>query len=355
MIGQHIKQARKAAGLSMRELAQKADISPMSISKYENEQANPSSGILIALAKSLGVRVEYFFRTSAIQLEGVEYRKHSQLAAKSLDQIHAGVIEQLERFFELLDILPNRPISTFEVPLEITGRIDSLDEIEQVALKVRDAWGLGLNPIPDFTDMLEERGIMVFQSEVLHEDKFDGLAATVNGLPIVVVGANWPGDRQRFTLAHELGHLILAGRLSESLDEEKACNRFAGAFLAPAPEVIKELGKKRTWLEPRELSILKGAYGLSMSGWIYRAQDLEILSKSNSGKMHGFFRKRGWNKTEPSKDYPGEKPSLFSQLVFHALAEDLIGESKAAELMSMPISDFHQLRNMECDKQAVNQ
>ncbi|HGG59555.1 MAG TPA: helix-turn-helix domain-containing protein [Gammaproteobacteria bacterium] len=354
MIGQRIKQARKAAGLSMRDLAQRAKISAMSISKYENGQATPSSGVLIALARALHVRTEYFFRTNAIELEGVEYRKHRKLGAKTLDQIHAGVIEQLERFFELLDFLPTHPIAQFEPPANLAPHIDSLDQIEEVAIAVREAWGLGNNPIPDLTDALEERGVMVFQTEVLHGDKFDGLAATVNGLPIIVVGAHWPGDRQRFTLAHELGHLILSERLTDNLDEEKACNRFAGAFLAPAPEVSKELGTKRTWLEPRELNILKKAYGLSMSGWIHRAEDLNILSKANAGKMRIFFRKQGWIKNEPGGIYPSEQPSLFTQLVYHALAEGLIAESKAAELLMLPLPEFHRQRNMERAQQAAD-
>ncbi len=106
-------------------------------------------------------------------------------------------------------------------------------EIEAVAERVREAWDLGLNPIPDLIDVLETNGIRVFMIAADAENKFDGLAACVNDMPIVVVGRHWPGDRQRFTLAHELGHLMLQGRLANSIDEEKACNRFAGAFLLP--------------------------------------------------------------------------------------------------------------------------
>jgi hypothetical protein len=38
---------------------------------------------------------------------------------------------------------------------------------------------------------------------------------------------------------------------------------------------------------------------------------------------------------------------LFEQLVFRALAEDLISESKAAELLRKSLSELHQLRNLE--------
>ncbi|MGB7511183.1 MAG: ImmA/IrrE family metallo-endopeptidase [Pelodictyon phaeoclathratiforme] len=59
------------------------------------------------------------------------------------------------------------------------------------------------------------------------------------------MSARWPGDRQRFTLAQELAHLLLSGRLADNLDEEKTCNRFAGAFLAPAVAVTRPLGQHR--------------------------------------------------------------------------------------------------------------
>lgn len=103
----------------------------------------------------------------------------------------------------------------------------------------------------------KERGIIVLQTAALRESAFDGLAATVNDVLVIVVGMGWPGDRQRFTLAHELGHLILKDRLAPQLDKERAANRFAGAFLVPRREVLKELGERRTWLEPGELCALK--------------------------------------------------------------------------------------------------
>ncbi len=355
MLADRIKLARKAADLSQRALAKQAGVSAMAISKYENGQAMPSSGVLLALARALGLRVEFFFRTSTVELKEVEYRKHSRLPKKVLAAIEGDVVEQVERFLELETYLPTRHVPPFAVPEGLPGRVRSEDRIEQVALEVRSAWGLGTNPVPVLTDTLEERGILVFQTEALHDGKFDGLAATVNGTPVIVVGRDWPGDRQRFTLAHELGHLVLKGRLAPDLDEEKAAHRFAGAFLAPEPEVRKELGPTRTWLEPRELCVLKQAYGLSMQGWIFRARDLGILTPASHSKLMGFFRKRGWHKREPCGGVPKENPQLFEQMIFHALAEDLIGESKAAELMRLPLVEFHALRSMEGPGAAAHQ
>jgi len=359
MIGNRIKQARKASGLSMRALAEKANISAMAISKYENDQSIPSSSVVIELSKALGVRGEYFYRSEEIELNNVEYRKHSALPKKIQNQIEGNVIEQLERYFELEHFLPSRPIQEFKIPNSIPKNVRGYSDIESVAIKLREAWNLGINPIAELTDTLEERGIQVFQSDVLDDDKFDGLAVMVNSIPVIVVGKGkgWKGDRQRFTLAHELGHFILEGRIDKNiLDIEKAANRFAGAFLVPESEARKELGEKRSWFEPKELYVLKHAYGFSMGGWLHRAHELEIISDQNYKRMIIFFRKQGWHKNEPGGQLLPEKPQLFEQLVFRALAEDLIGESKAAELMSISVRDFRDIRrNMESAENINNQ
>ncbi len=346
MIGDRIKQARTAAGLSQRDLAAWAGISAMAVHKYEAGKNTPSSGVLLALARALGVRTEYFFRASAVELKEVEYRKHARLPKKILRQIEGDVIEQIERYLELEEYLPSRPIEPFQVPKGVPEQIDDPEQIEHAAQAVRDAWALGVDPIYALMDTLEERGIKVFRTDAIHGQRFDGLAAAVDGIPIIVVDANWPGDRQRFTLAHELGHRILKGRLAEGIDEEKAAHRFAGAFLVPESEVRKELGERRHWLEPRELCVLKKAYGLSMQAWVYRARDAGILNAQSHRDTMRFFREHGWHLKEPCEEYPQEEPQLFMQLVFRALAEELIGESKAAELLRVSMEDFHRIRDV---------
>jgi Zn-dependent peptidase ImmA (M78 family) len=309
--------------------------------------------VLLDLSKALGVRTEYFFRPVKVELREIQHRKHSQLGKKALEQIEGDVKEQLERFIELEELLPNGPVQAFRLPDNLPAAITALDQIEAVARQLRESWDLGVDPIPVLTDMLEERGIKVFQSQAIN-NRFDGMAATVDGIPVIVVGRGWPGDRQRFTLAHELGHLVLKGRLAPDVEEEAAANRFAGAFLALAEEVRKELGEKRVWLEPRELEVLKKTYGLSMQGWMHRAKDLGILPDVHYIEMRKFFRSRGWNKTEPGEQYAPERPQLFDQLVYRALAQDLISESKAAELFRIPLTEFQKKRNMQGGRAAAH-
>jgi Zn-dependent peptidase ImmA (M78 family)/transcriptional regulator with XRE-family HTH domain len=355
MFSTRLHRARKAAGLSLRELGARVGVSHAAIKKYEDGAAMPSSDILIALSRALKVRTEYFFRPAPVALEGIEYRKRSSLPKKRLDAITHEIIDQIERRIELESLFPQSPVKAFAMIDGIAEHLTSMDQIEDVAERVRDAWDLGLDPIPDLIDVLETNGVRVFMIEADAENKFDGLAARVNRMPIVVVGRHWPGDRQRFTLAHELGHLMLEGRLADDLNEEMACNRFAGAFLFPSASVLQELGQHRNAIELKELGLLKEEFGLSMAGILYRARDLGVITPGYREEQAKLFRIKGWFRKEPGQDYPTEKAHIFEQLVFHALAEEYIGESKAAELMNMPLQQFRRVRSMEGGDAAVNQ
>lgn len=144
-------------------------------------------------------------------------------------------------------------------------------------------------------------------------------------------------------------------RLPEDIHEETACNRFAGAFLFPRASVRQALGEHRNAIELKELALLKEVFGLSMGGILYRARDLGIISASFREEQAVLFRVKGWHKKEPGRGYPTQKAHVFEQLVFHALAEDYIGESKAAELMNMSLQQFRRVRSMEGGDAAVDQ
>jgi Zn-dependent peptidase ImmA (M78 family)/DNA-binding XRE family transcriptional regulator len=359
MIGDRIERARQAAGLSLRALADSLDISHTAVANYIKGKTTPSSTVLLQFAKALDVRVEYFFRRADVQLQGVEYRKRTTLSETVKKQIIADAEEQLERWLALEEFLPPAWSRKFELPANLPQVITNGDDIERAADTLRQEWNLGQNPIPDLIDTLEEQGLRVITVKGDEEQKFDGFSAHYGDTPVVVVGELWCGDRQRFTLAHELGHLVLHGRLAanmiEEMGEEKACNRFAGAFLAPGEVVRNTLGEQRHWLEFQELGLLKEEFGLSMQAWIFRCTDLGILPQHATKELYKIFRANGWHKQEPAKPYPREETRLFKQRVYRALAEELIGPSKAAELLGISLYALQQCRHMECPSDAANQ
>jgi Zn-dependent peptidase ImmA (M78 family)/DNA-binding XRE family transcriptional regulator len=346
MIGERLKRVRSASGLSMAKLGEAVGVSANMIKKYEHDDSMPSSSVLIKMAEALDVRTEFFFRPMTVTLSGIEYRKKASTPQKVLNKITADVLDQAERWLELKNLWPEFPIPSFGCPANLTA-VHTLDDLEAFSVAVRKAWQLGLNPLPDMIDMIESKGILVIVTDSDQADKVDGMQATVERQPVIVISDQWPGCRQRFTLAHELGHLLLHGVLPEDIDEEHACNRFASALLLPSEGAIEHLGAQRQNIDWKELYLLKHEYGLSMASILFRCQDLGILPKQKCHSLFIQFSASGWRKKEPGQPYPKEQTLLFEQLVYRGAGEGLISDSKAAELLKMPVVRFRQAKMME--------
>jgi len=332
VIGERLKMARKMAGMSQQELGERAGVSRMSISKYERDINVPKSQVLIKLAKALGVKIEYLLRPVEVRLSEPLFRKCTALPKKKEYQILEKTRDWVERYLEVEALFNDTP--QYSMP-NIENSIMELDDVEEAVLQLRKEWDLGLDPIDNLLEVLEDKGIKVWTIDQEH-DHFDALEIWANDeTPILVVRGGIPGDRQRFDLAHELGHMLLD--VDEALDEEKAAHRFAGAFLAPKPKVFEELGRNRQHLSVKELLILKQKYGLSMQAWIYRAKDLGIISQSKMRQMFIEIRKRNWHKKEPGEQIEPERPQRLKQLVLRALAENVITRPRAEELLRQPL------------------
>lgn len=340
MLGERIKQARIAAGLSLRGLAEASDnyISAQVIQKYEQGITNPGSDVLIKLAKALGVRVEYFFRPDTVQvsLTCPVYRKRASLSKKYLESVHAQVKDKVEKYLEIEALFPEDRFDKISISKLRHRNIHKSSDIEKLADDLRSTWKLGNDPIENMTDIVEDRGAMVIPIEA--KDEFDGLSCWANdSIPVIVVKKGLPGDRQRSDLAHELGHLIM--KVSSDINEEKAAKHFSAAFLAPADAVYRELGKKRSNLDLSELVLLKKKYGMSMQQWIYRAKNLDIISESRAIEWFKLFRIKKWYRDEPV-NIEVEEPQRFKLLVIQAVAEGIISPIRAAEFLDIPYDKF---------------
>ena len=326
-IGERIKSARMMAGQSQRKLADLADISPMAISKYERDLDTPGSSVLLRLAKALNVKIEYFFRSTTITLSEPAYRSKASLSTNEGSSIIEQVQEWLERYIDVEALLEMTP--TLQSPAKL--HVESLEEIEDAAIRLRDAWQLGLDPIERLIEVCEDKGIKI--GLIKGYENFDALTLWANNtIPVIALQCDMPGDRQRFCIAHELGHLLLD--VAPHIDEEKAAHRFAGAFLVPRPSAELELGPKRHTLGLAELQLLKQKYGVSMHTWIYRAKDLAILSEADATTLSRRFNQQKWQREEPGKVLPSEKPQRFKRLVLHAMCEGIISVARAAELVN---------------------
>ncbi len=345
-LGMRLQRARKVSGLSLRELAKRAGVSHMAIKKYEDGQLYPSSELLMKLAPLLSVSVEFFFRPITVELGEIKFRKKGNLGEATLRALRAEVEGQMERRLELESLYPAPPSSSFHPPAFSLQTVETLSQVEGLANELREHWKLGLAPIYDLIDVLESHGIRVFV--LAHQNvRFDGLATTAKESSIIVVSSHFSGDRQRFTMAHELGHMLLQGRLASHLDEELACHRFAGALLLPREALQREIGSKRHAIELRELTLLKEQYRLSMMAICFRLRDLAVISENYFQELKWLFVQNEWDRCEPGEQIPPEQPHLFTQMVLRALSEEFVNESKAAELLDSSLEEFRAFRFVE--------
>jgi Zn-dependent peptidase ImmA (M78 family)/DNA-binding XRE family transcriptional regulator len=329
--------ARRLAELSQEQAAAQVSLSKMAISKYENEQMLPGSDALIRLAKVYRQPVEFFLRGPVKAAVQPVYRCRATLKGKHEAAVVAQLQEWVERYLAAESLYPPDEQVTFDYPDGFPYEVATIDVIEDTADALREAWGLGDAPIDNLTELLEDRGIKV--GIVTGNERFDAcLFRLDDGSPVMAVKAGIPGDRQRFCLAHELGHLML--ELPDHLDSEKAAYRFAGAFLVPASAAYRELGRRRQSLSQHELHLLKHKYGLSMQAWVYRARDLGIVDEATAVQYFKWFRRNGTHRVEPGDALPAESPQRLTRLVLRAVAEDVISRSRAAELLGMPWLDF---------------
>jgi Zn-dependent peptidase ImmA (M78 family)/DNA-binding XRE family transcriptional regulator len=328
-IGYRIRQARKAARKSMRDLADEVGISAMAISKYERDINVPRSSVLIEIANALGFKVEYFFRPQVVTVTTPEFRC-STMSVKDETAVMACIEESLEPYLEVESLFPDEQTS-----FKAKYSVSTVEDAEDAAKKLRRKWNLGLAPIESLTEIFEEEGIKITLVDGV--EGFDACTFEANGNPVIALRNDIPGDRQRFNLAHELGHIVL--RIQDKLEDinEPAAYRFAGAFLVPANSMRQELGEERKTLSFPELYLLKQKYGMSMQAWVYRANDLGIITDNAKSDLFEEITRLGWRKVEPGKQIEPEVPRRFERLVYRALSEGYISRSRAEELMDRPI------------------
>jgi Zn-dependent peptidase ImmA (M78 family)/DNA-binding XRE family transcriptional regulator len=348
VIGTRIKLARKKAGLSLRRLADAlgGKVTAQAIGKYERGEMTPSSGVLIALCEALGVSLACLMDTQGVELAGVDFRTMANTTAQDRAHVETEVIEWIERYLQVEHIL-ELDNAEWESPFERPYRLKAIENAEKLADDVREKWKLGRDPIPNMTELLEEKSLKVLT--VTLPPRVSGFTCLVKraeeqALPVVVVNDQKSLERRRLTLAHELAHRLIDGSHLTEREEEKAATYFAGAFLMPRDQLVREVGKHRRSLGYKELIDLKRLYRISGAALLVRLRDIGIVSEPTL--VYAFQSvARGWRTLEPEElEKPEERGQRerarrFERLCYRALAEGLISLTKAAELLRRPIDE----------------
>ena len=132
--------------------------------------------------------------------------------------------------------------------------------------------------------------------------------------PVIVLSAGKPGDRLRFSVAHELGHILLhKGLLGDYATMEHEANRFGGELLLPEQSMHELLSSSFNLTQAARLKL---TWGVSIQLLVKRAFDLGIITKRRYSYLFQQITSLGWKKREPANlDIQVEKPRTFKKMV----------------------------------------
>ena len=328
--------ARRSRGLTQEELAQRALVSRGLLAHYEAGIRLVPDDTLGRLADALDYPVGFFCRTPTLLGVGgdaIFHRKRQSLPRKALYHAHACAEVRRLEVTTLLHSMDAAVLSLPEYPADL------FDDPAGVARTVRTIMNIPPGPIFNLTATLERNGCVVvahdFQSRYL-----DGFSQRPPYPPSFMhMNQALPPDRWRWTLAHELGHLVMHTSLAEFAPRllEDQANLFASEFLTPAHEIAPQL----TGLTFQKLSGLKLEWGVSMQALITRAYHLNLISGRQRQSMFTRMAKAGYMTREPATlDPPAEKPTMMVQLARRHCTELDYRLEELTNLLTINESDF---------------
>lgn len=335
--GERIRQAREAAGMTQERLADAAGLNQSHIALFEQSLRQPKEETIKAIAMATGFPVAFFRRDQApdFPLGSLLYRRRKSMSSKDRDRVR-----QTGRLvFEAIQMMGER-FKRIELRLP---RIPGTDP-EEAARVTRNELGLSPDvPVTNLLTRLEKHGVIIasIPFDIEEYDAFSVWADTDPLTPVIVMTASIPGDRQRWNVAHELGHLVLHYSYSVPPSElEEQANLFAAEFLLPEDAIRKDLSNT---LSLTILADLKSRWGVSMQVLIMRAFRLDLITDGQRRYLFRQMANRGWIKKEPVP-IPSERPRLLRRL-----AELIYGPDVDAQDVAGPLSfPVHLLKPIFC-------
>jgi Zn-dependent peptidase ImmA (M78 family)/transcriptional regulator with XRE-family HTH domain len=325
--------ARRAKGFSQKDLADSINMSPAYVWKMETESRILPDEILNRLSSVLDCPSGFFFEDWTIYpVRAPHYRKRAALSAQTREMVEA--IANIQRM-HVHKLLRGIELKTNYLPMEL----DDFDGSPQkIAQATRQHWRLPSGPVKNIMSIIEGAGIIVIKSD-FGTRLLDGFTISDNfNPPVIYINKDLPGDRQRFTLAHEVAHLIMHSYMTENM--EKEADIFAAEFLMPEVEIKPDLIS----LTLQKLATLKKKWLVSMGALLYRAKDLFGADFTN---QYDYLVKQmsrlGYRLREPSElDVPFEEPALLKKF-FSMYEERGITKKMLAESFPATYSFFSKL------------
>lgn len=333
--------ARESRDHTQTLLASELGISQAEVSKYETGLKVPTDEMVRRFAARLEYTPEFFFLNESIRSFGsgcVYHRKKQSATETKLQHLLAMINVKRIQVKQLMKAVNSRQPAIF-APLDIDEHAGGAAE---VARKLRQLWHLPPGPIQNLIRAVEDAGGIVIQCD-FGTDKVDALSQSLPSYPpIFLINSAIPTDRMRFTLAHEIGHIVMHRLPPSDGDMERQADQFAAEFLMPESQIRPQF----SFVNLQKLAALKPYWRVSMNSLLYRAAEIGAIDSRRKSYLWMLMGQAGYRKTEPVT-IPREEPmALFELLDVHRVS---LGyqQTEIDELLCEPggFSEFRQSIN----------
>ena len=299
--------ARDFRGLTQTDLAGLLGLQQGAISKIEGGMAGINDEMLDKLSRVLDLPRRFFLQPEQVYGLGTHayvYRKRQKISAQVRKHIEARVNllrMHVDRMLQSVDI--HSPL-----PIPQISTADTGESPENVAYRVRDQWLIPSGPIENVTATLESAGVLVIPCD-FGTMAMDATSIWLPGKsPLVFINENIPGDRWRYTLCHELGHLVMHNEPSDFMESE--ADQFAAAMLMPASDILSDLHE----VTLKHLARIKPYWKVSIQALLERAFSLRRITKNRRRYFYMNLSKQGYRTREPIP-LDRETPTLHRMLL----------------------------------------
>jgi Zn-dependent peptidase ImmA (M78 family)/DNA-binding XRE family transcriptional regulator len=334
--------ARQLRTLNQAELAGRSGVSQAQISKIEHDLSEPSPETVAKLAQALSLPESFFSQSD--RLYGLPLSVHPPMFRKKRS-VNQGGLERITAELNVRLLNLRRLLRAAEVAVE--PRVPRLEPEENggpenVARILRRIWSLPAGRILDLTTVAEEAGILVVLCDFGGAD-VDGVSLWVVGMPpCIFLSRQRPADRMRFSLAHEIGHLVMHQIPSVTMEEE--ANLFAGELLMPREDIATQFGR----VTLARLAEMKAHWRVAMQALLVTAHRVGAVTSNQARYLWMQMSAAGYRLREPPEtDLEPEQPTVMRDVVLLHL--DRLGYSldDLAKAVHLPASDFALMYDLE--------
>lgn len=320
-----LRNLRLLKGLSQEDLSRASGLPQSTISKLETGQLEMKDDMVAAVCRATQTSQSFFgARRDEVPHGSLQFRRTSSVIAER--RVNAFFSET---YCVADDLLQRARVPIGELPEVDVDDVVTDEAIEDAAQRTRAALGIADDvPIPHLTRLLERAGVAVTPMFLgdpsdAHSDPDSALGSSratghlgisyrgSSERSLIATFGGQPGDRLRFTLAHELGHLVLHTFRFGARDPEGEANRFASALLVPRQRAMEMLDPR---LHLQDYVGLKATWGMSIAALIVRGRQLGLLDQTRVRSLFVTLSRVGWRKQEPGHVAP-EEPLLLRRAI----------------------------------------